>query len=161
MTPDWAAKPTSVPYANFGNPQSLNLYGYVQNNPTTMGDPDGHCTDPLSCGAEFAGIGTLIEPGGGTLVGAAIGGIVGSASCTSAAGQSSVRYITRTMPLTRTLRRHLARQANPNLNPRARLQTRTGKKKAGEARKQSTGNKGRRKREKEMLTGTWAILTER
>jgi RHS repeat-associated protein len=42
MTPDWAAKPTSVPYANFGNPQSLNLYSYVENNPTTMGDPDGH-----------------------------------------------------------------------------------------------------------------------
>jgi RHS repeat-associated protein len=42
MTPDWEAKPTSVPYANFGNPQSLNLYSYVQNNPTTVGDPDGH-----------------------------------------------------------------------------------------------------------------------
>jgi RHS repeat-associated protein len=42
MIPDWAAKPTSVPYANFGNPQSLNLYSYVQNNPTTFGDPDGH-----------------------------------------------------------------------------------------------------------------------
>ena len=40
--PDWAEKPTDVPYANFGNPQSLNLYSYVQNNPTTLGDPDGH-----------------------------------------------------------------------------------------------------------------------
>jgi RHS repeat-associated protein len=45
MIPDWAAKPTDVPYANFGNPQSLNLYSYVQNNPTTLGDPDGHCSD--------------------------------------------------------------------------------------------------------------------
>jgi RHS repeat-associated protein len=43
MTSDWAAKPVTVPYANFGNPQSLNLYSYVENNPTTMGDPDGHC----------------------------------------------------------------------------------------------------------------------
>jgi RHS repeat-associated protein len=42
MTPDWAAKPVSVPYANFGNPQSLNLYAYTENNPTTLGDPDGH-----------------------------------------------------------------------------------------------------------------------
>jgi hypothetical protein len=33
---------TPVPYANFGNPQSLNLYSYVENNPTTTGDPDGH-----------------------------------------------------------------------------------------------------------------------
>jgi len=43
MTPDWAAKPTAVPYASFGNPQSLNLYSYVKNNPTTVRDPDGHC----------------------------------------------------------------------------------------------------------------------
>lgn len=43
MTPDWAAKPTAVPYASFGNPQSLNLYSYVNNNPTTTRDPDGHC----------------------------------------------------------------------------------------------------------------------
>ncbi len=42
MTPDWAAKPTSVPYASFGNPQSLNLYSYVSNNPTTTRDLDGH-----------------------------------------------------------------------------------------------------------------------
>jgi RHS repeat-associated protein len=42
MTPDWAVKPTAVPYAHYGNPQSLNLYSYVQNNPTTLGDPDGH-----------------------------------------------------------------------------------------------------------------------
>src|SRR5579864_901081 len=41
--PDWAAKPTAVPYASFGNPQSLNLYSYVNNNPTTTRDPDGHC----------------------------------------------------------------------------------------------------------------------
>lgn len=45
IAPDWAAAPTAVPYANFGNPQSLNLYSYVQNNPTTMGDPDGHGCD--------------------------------------------------------------------------------------------------------------------
>jgi RHS repeat-associated protein len=43
MTPDWAAKPVTVPYAHFGNPQSLNLYSYVVNNPTTTADPDGHC----------------------------------------------------------------------------------------------------------------------
>ena len=48
MIPDWAAKPTAVPYANFGNPQSLNLYSYAENNPTTFGDPDGHV--PLGWG---------------------------------------------------------------------------------------------------------------
>ena len=49
MTPDWAAKPTAVPYAVFGDPQSLNLYGYVRNNPVTIADPDGHCDPGLNC----------------------------------------------------------------------------------------------------------------
>jgi RHS repeat-associated protein len=42
MTPDWAAAPTAVPYATFGNPQTLNLYDYVENNPNTGIDMDGH-----------------------------------------------------------------------------------------------------------------------
>jgi RHS repeat-associated protein len=42
MTPDWAAKPTSVPYADFGDPQSLNLYAYVRNSPIVRVDADGH-----------------------------------------------------------------------------------------------------------------------
>jgi RHS repeat-associated protein len=42
MIPDWAAKATAVPYAEFGDPQSLNLYSYVRNNPVTSVDADGH-----------------------------------------------------------------------------------------------------------------------
>jgi len=53
MTPDWAAKPIDVPYADFGNPQSLNLYSYVKNNPTTTRDPDGH-VDPVSTSIDIA-----------------------------------------------------------------------------------------------------------
>jgi RHS repeat-associated protein len=45
ITPDWAAKATAVPYAEFSDPQSLNLYSYVRNVPTTRLDPDGHFTD--------------------------------------------------------------------------------------------------------------------
>ncbi len=52
MTPDWAAAPTAVPYAHYGNPQSLNLYAYVENNPTTTGDPDGHGDAGTFCSAE-------------------------------------------------------------------------------------------------------------
>ncbi len=52
MTPDWDAKPVTVPYAHFGNPQSLNLYVYVSNNPLTFADPDGH-----KPGGEFPGAG--------------------------------------------------------------------------------------------------------
>ena len=54
MTPDWATTPIDVPYADFGNPQSLNLYSYVKNNPTTMGDPDGHDGGPLDVLIGFA-----------------------------------------------------------------------------------------------------------
>ena len=42
MTPDWAAKPTTVPYAAFGDPQTLNLYTYVENAPINQVDGDGH-----------------------------------------------------------------------------------------------------------------------
>jgi RHS repeat-associated protein len=42
MTPDWSATPVLVPYATLGNPQTLNLYSYVENNPITGTDPDGH-----------------------------------------------------------------------------------------------------------------------
>ncbi len=40
--PDWSEKPTDVPYASFGDPQSLNLYSYVQNNSLSRNDPTGH-----------------------------------------------------------------------------------------------------------------------
>jgi len=43
MSPDWADKPEAVPYSSLDNPQSLNLYGYVLNNPISQADPDGHC----------------------------------------------------------------------------------------------------------------------
>jgi len=42
MTPDWAARPTTVPYAVFGDPQSLNLYTYVRNSTLNSTDPTGH-----------------------------------------------------------------------------------------------------------------------
>jgi RHS repeat-associated protein len=47
MIPDWAAKATAVPYAEFGDPQSLNLYSYVRNNPVTSVDADGHAPDVI------------------------------------------------------------------------------------------------------------------
>jgi RHS repeat-associated protein len=42
MSPDWADKPEAVPYSSSGNPQSLNLYQYVLNNPLSQKDDDGH-----------------------------------------------------------------------------------------------------------------------
>jgi RHS repeat-associated protein len=46
MSADWSAKPMPIPYAIPTDPQSLNLYGYVRNNPTTLHDKDGHCSAP-------------------------------------------------------------------------------------------------------------------
>jgi RHS repeat-associated protein len=48
MSPDWAAAPTTVPYAKFGDPQSLNLYSYVENGPVDRIDSDGHVLDDCS-----------------------------------------------------------------------------------------------------------------
>jgi len=36
-----------VPYAEFSDSQSLNLYSYVRNIPTSRSDSDGHCSGPL------------------------------------------------------------------------------------------------------------------
>lgn len=42
VSPDWSGAPVPVAYANLANPQSLNLYAYVGNNPLSKLDPDGH-----------------------------------------------------------------------------------------------------------------------
>ncbi len=42
MSPDWSAKAEPVPYSKLDNPQSLNLYAYVLNNPLSKADRDGH-----------------------------------------------------------------------------------------------------------------------
>lgn len=51
ITPDWAAKPATIPYAVLGDPQTLNLYTYVRNTPTSYTDADGHCSRQTPCNA--------------------------------------------------------------------------------------------------------------
>jgi RHS repeat-associated protein len=53
MSPDWSAKEEPVPYAKMDDPQSLNLYAYVMNNPMDRTDPSGHW-----CLSKGYGIGT-------------------------------------------------------------------------------------------------------
>ena len=38
VTPDWSSVPAPVPYADLTNPQSLNQYVFVQDNPNTFAD---------------------------------------------------------------------------------------------------------------------------
>ena len=69
LLPDWSETPVPVPYATFTNPQSLNLYTYVGNNPVNAVDADGHAfqngqdgssrtgegvTQPQACGTQNA-----------------------------------------------------------------------------------------------------------
>jgi RHS repeat-associated protein len=46
QSPDWSAIPVAVPYADLTNPQTLNLYAMVRDNPETFADLDGHLTGP-------------------------------------------------------------------------------------------------------------------
>jgi RHS repeat-associated protein len=75
MSPDSADIPMPVPYANLNNPQSLNLYGYVNNNPLSEVDDDGHdgALPTATCGGGLGGalcrviqfLGKLGGPGDG------------------------------------------------------------------------------------------------
>jgi RHS repeat-associated protein len=60
MTADWAAQPTAVPFANFRDPQTLNLYSNVRNNPLATVDVNGHCFDGIST---WACIGAVVAIG--------------------------------------------------------------------------------------------------
>jgi len=46
LSADWSATPVAVPYANLTNPQTLNLYSMVADDPESFDDLDGHWTAP-------------------------------------------------------------------------------------------------------------------
>lgn len=46
LSSDWSAVPVAVPYANLTNPQTLNLYSMVADDPESFVDLDGHCSGP-------------------------------------------------------------------------------------------------------------------
>lgn len=62
ISPDWSAKEEPVPYAVLDDPQSLNLYTYVRNNPLARTDPDGHCCDGIAFPSEGPGAPPLPNP---------------------------------------------------------------------------------------------------
>lgn len=45
LSSDWSAVPVAVPYANLTNPQTLNLYSMVADDPESFADLDGHLFD--------------------------------------------------------------------------------------------------------------------
>ncbi len=48
LSADWSAVPVAVPYANLTNPQTLNLYAMVADDPESFADLDGHTCDQQS-----------------------------------------------------------------------------------------------------------------
>ena len=46
LSADWSATAEPVPYANLSNPQTLNLYGMVEDDPESFSDLDGHWSAP-------------------------------------------------------------------------------------------------------------------
>jgi RHS repeat-associated protein len=55
LSADWSSVPVAIPYANLTNPQTLNLYAMVADDPETFADLDGHCDANDWCGT-LAGI---------------------------------------------------------------------------------------------------------
>jgi RHS repeat-associated protein len=89
MSPDWSAKEDPVPYANLDDPQSLNLYSYVRNNPLDRTDPDGHCTGVISCTLEIGAAVVLApEEAAGIVLGAVVVGGLGAGAYDVAHGYS-------------------------------------------------------------------------
>lgn len=61
MSPDWSAKAEPVPYSKLDNPQSLNLYAYVGNNPLSRTDPTGHADILAECKGQSTCNKTLVQ----------------------------------------------------------------------------------------------------
>jgi len=62
LSADWSAVPAPIPYANFANPQTLNLYSMVADDPESFADLDGHCgryilpgAPPEACNGSYPG----------------------------------------------------------------------------------------------------------
>ena len=54
LSADWSSVPVAVPYANLTNPQTLNLYAMVADDPESFADLDGHQSkDPGVASGDF------------------------------------------------------------------------------------------------------------
>jgi hypothetical protein len=53
LSSDWSAVPVAVPYANLTNPQTLNLYSMVGDDPESFADLDGHSGDGCEGGCQM------------------------------------------------------------------------------------------------------------
>ncbi len=73
VTPDWSEKPVPVPYANLTDPQSLNQYVIVKDNPNTFADLDGHLWS-LTQAEEFGVVSSSAAASNGTALASSTSG---------------------------------------------------------------------------------------
>lgn len=59
MSADWSKDIDPIPYAVLSKPQSLNLYSYVENNPLTNKDDDGHVNEGCNSSTSTDSNGTI------------------------------------------------------------------------------------------------------
>jgi RHS repeat-associated protein len=101
MSPDWSAKQEPVPYSKLDNPQTLNLYSYVQYNPLSNFDDDGHATievkyNPLALGSNHSFIVVTDRDGTQTVFRAGPSVSAGTGWITPATGGSASQSATPT-----------------------------------------------------------------
>jgi RHS repeat-associated protein len=91
LSADWSAVPAAVPYANLTNPQTLNLYAIVRDNPESFADLDGHdwataWSDLKSFGQSFY---FKVSVGGGIGIKGKLGPLEGKIGSTAKVGLES------------------------------------------------------------------------
>src|SRR5881227_4052197 len=53
VSADWSSTPVAIPYASLNDPQSLNLYSYVANNPILHADSGGHAGKEIQLSGKY------------------------------------------------------------------------------------------------------------
>ena len=89
ISADWSADPEPVPYANLTNPQTLNLYAIVADNPDTFADLDGHEPGGGSCGGGVEACQDQKDSQGG--ISAACSETKGTAECKEEADEKTLK----------------------------------------------------------------------
>jgi RHS repeat-associated protein len=84
LSADWSSVPVAVPYANLTNPQTLNLYSMVSDDPESFADLDGHIQEASQGGSiESGAIPTCASTGSGA------SGTIASGCSTSTAADNA------------------------------------------------------------------------
>jgi len=65
LSADWSSVPVAVPYANLSNPQTLNLYAMVFDDPESFADLDGHGAPGQGTSIQAGGTPTCASEGSG------------------------------------------------------------------------------------------------